>query len=194
VPEDAFGALVPKLRELGEVTAETTNADDITDRYVDVAARLASAQTLEKRLLALAGDRAASLDQVLSVEHELERVRGEIEGYEGHLRQWNDQIAMSSLTISIETKKPEIVAPPVAATDPTLGERTAQAFGGSVSALRELGAALLVMLTVLLPWLLVLAPGALLARKLVRRYRPRLPHAIASCPPGTCTTAPDQSR
>ena len=179
VPEDAFGALIPKLSEVGNVTGETTNADDITDRYVDVSARLAAAQALEKRLLALAGDRAASLDQVLSVEHELERVRGEIEGYEGHLRQWNDEIAMSTLTISIESKRPEIVAPPVVANDPTLGERTAQAFHGSVSALRGLGAALLVACTALLPWLLVLAPGALLARRLVRRHRRRLPEAVA---------------
>ncbi len=180
VPQSAFGDLIPKLHDLGQVVSETTNAQDITADYVDLSARLSSAQTLEKRLLALVGDRTANLDQVLTVERELERVRGEIEGYEGHLRQWNDEIAMSTLTVKITTKRPEIVAAPAPAErEPTLGERTAGAFRGSIAVLRDVGSALFVGGTALLPWLLFLVPGAVFARRLVRRYRRRLPEAVA---------------
>jgi hypothetical protein len=177
LPQTAFGDVIPKLKAIGEVLSENTNAADITDEYVDISARLSSAQVLEKRLLELASARNGNIDQVLSVERELARVRGEIEGYQGHLRQWNDQIAMSTLTLSIATKRPEIVAAPVKA--PSLGERTSNAFAGSISALRDAGTWLFVNGVALLPWLVLSAPFALLLRKLAGRLVRKLPKAIA---------------
>ncbi len=181
LPQTAFGELIPKLKDIGEVLSETTNAADITDEYVDVSARLASAQVLEKRLLELASARDGKIDQVLEVERELARVRGEIEGYEGHLRQWNDQIAMSTLTLSIATKRPEIVAAPAVA--PSLGDRTSHAFSASIGALRDAGGWLFVNGVAALPWLLLCAPFALILRRLARRFANKLPKAIAR--PGT---------
>jgi hypothetical protein len=177
LPKDAFGTIIPKLREIGEVLSESTNANDITDEYVDIAARLASARTLEKRLLELASDKTGNIDQVLSVERELARVRGEIEGYEGHLRQWNDQIAMSTLTLSVQTKRPEIVAAPAHVA--TLGERTSNAFGDSIATLRDVCSWFVISGIAFLPWLVLLIPGAVLGRKLLRRYWRRLPQARA---------------
>jgi hypothetical protein len=177
LPEDKLGDIGGKLAQIGEVVSEQTNASDITDQYVDVSARLAAARTLEKRLLELASDHSGKIDQVLSVERELERVRGEIEGYEGHLRQWNDQVAMSTLTLSVRTKRPEIVATQEPA--PTLGQQTSHTFGSSISALRAFGEGLLIMLTALVPWLVILVPGALIGRRLWRRYSRRVPPARA---------------
>jgi hypothetical protein len=174
LPKDAFASILPKLREIGEVISESTNANDITDQYVDISARLASARTLEKRLLELAADKTGNIDQVLSVERELARVRGEIEGYEGHLRQWNDQIDMSTLSLSLQTKRPEIVAAPTH--QPTLGERTSGAWSDSISALRELGSSIAIGTIAILPWLVLAIPGFMLGRKLWQRRR-RLPPA-----------------
>jgi hypothetical protein len=175
LPKTAFGELVPKLKEIGEVLSESTNANDITDEYVDMSARLASAQTLEKRLLELASDKHGNIDQVLSVERELARVRGEIEGYEGHIRQWNDQVAMSTLTLSIQTKRPEIIAAPAHVA--TLGERTSHAFGQSIGAMKDAGMWLVVNGIAFLPWLLFAVPGVVLGRKILRRFWKRLPEA-----------------
>ena len=80
VPADAFTTLLPTLHHLGDVTNEATNAADITDQFVDTEAQLASARQLEKRLLELATAKNGSLEQILTVERELARVRGEIEG------------------------------------------------------------------------------------------------------------------
>ena len=99
---------------------------------------------------------------MLAVEKELSSVRGEIEGYEGHLRQWNDQISMSTLTLSLSTKRPEIAA----AVAPGLGARTTQAFHSSIESLRELGAWLVINGIAVLPWLVLLIPGGLLLRRL----------------------------
>ena len=176
IPQDAFGLLVPKLKELGEVAAESTNADDVTAQYVDVAARLTSARTLEKRLLEIATERASGVEALLAVERELARVRGEIESYEGRLRQWNDQIAMSTLTLTITTQAPAI-AP---AAEPGLGARIKSGFSDSVAALKEFGTWLLVTGTTLLPWMILIVPGFVFGRRAYRRYAKSLPTAVAS--------------
>ncbi len=173
IPADVFASVVPQLRELGEVTSETTNATDITDTYVDTAARIASATQLEKRLLELATDRNGNIDQVLAVERELARVRGEIEADQGHIRQWSDQIALSTLTVTLSTKRAEIVP----AAPATLGSRTSEAVHGSIAALGDLGEWLVVHGVAALPWLLVLIPGGVLLRRLSRRRAARLPAA-----------------
>ena len=109
-------------------------------------------------------------------------MRGEIEGYQGHLKQWNDEVAMSTLTIEISTRRSEL--PP--AVRPTLGSQTSDAFHSSVAALRDLGAWLVINGIGFLPWLLVLIPGGLLARsllrRLARRVRSLLPTAIVRTP------------
>ncbi|HET9992044.1 MAG TPA: DUF4349 domain-containing protein, partial [Kofleriaceae bacterium] len=181
IPADAFGSLLPTLHQIGEVTAESTNAADITDQFVDTEAQLASAQQLEKRLLEIATAKNGTLEQILAVEHELARVRGEIESYQGHLKQWNDQVSLSTLTIAMSQRlAPIAIAPPPAA--PTLGSKTSESFNSSIAALRDLASWLLVSGVALLPWLLFLVPGALGVRRLVRRHR-RIPIAVASITP-----------
>jgi hypothetical protein len=173
IPQDAFGALVPKLKELGEISSESTAAEDVTDQYVDIAARLASAKTLEKRLLELAADRSSGVEALLAVERELARVRGEIESYEGRMRQWNDQIAMSTLTLSISTKAPAIAA----VADPSFTDQIANGFSASIDAMQSFASTLVITLTSLAPWLLFLVPGFIFGRRAYRRYAKQLPAA-----------------
>lgn len=185
IPSEAFATLVPKLRTLGEIASESTAAEDITDQYVDLSARLASAKTLEKRLLELASERTGNVENLLAVERELARVRGEIEGYEGRIRQWDGQIAMSTLTLGLTTRAPVIAARP--AREPGLGERVSHAFGASVDALRAFASGVAIAAIAVLPWLVLLVPGALLGRRLWRRHRRALPRAVAQPPSVTAS-------
>src|SRR3569623_796362 len=106
--------------------------------------------------------------------------RGEIEGYQGHLKQWNDQVSLSTLTISMTQKTaPIAIVPPKS---PTLGSKTSESFHSSIAALRDLGAWMLVNGVALIPWLLFLVPGVLAGRRLMRRYR-RIPVAVATIVP-----------
>jgi hypothetical protein len=186
VPSASFPTFLPKLRELGEVRGESTAGQDITDEYVDVAARLASARTLENRLLELAAAKNGTIDQVLAVERELARVRGEIESYEGRMKHWDDQVALSTLSIDMATKSPEIA--PAAA--PTLGERVTSTFHASVRSLRDAGQWIVVHGIAALPWLVLAAPLALFLRRLARRVR--LPRAIAHA--GASQAGADQAQ
>jgi hypothetical protein len=183
IPADAFGTLLPTLHQIGEVTAESTNAADITDQFVDTEAQLASAQQLEKRLLEIATAKNGTLEQILTVEKELARVRGEIESYQGHLKQWNDQVSLSTLTISMAQKSVAVaIAPPPPPA--TLGSKTSQSFKSSIDSLRDVASWLLISFVALVPWLLFLVPGALGVRRIMRRYR-RIPVAVATIAPAT---------
>ena len=173
IPADGLGSILPKLREIGEIVSESTAASDITEQYVDVEARLASKKTLEKRLLELAANPKGNISDVLAVERELANVRGEIEGYEGQIRQWKDRIAMTTLTLQLSTKRPEIVA----AAPPSLGERISEGFHGSLTTLRDAGTWLAVHTVAFLPWLVLAIPGFVFARRMARRVK--LPWAIA---------------
>jgi hypothetical protein len=177
VPADAFTTMLPGLRQLGDITNETTSAADITAQFVDTEAQLASAQQLEKRLLELATAKNGTLDQVLTVERELARVRGEIESYEGHLKQWADQVSLSTLTITMSTRSAPVA---IAVVEPeSLGSKTSQSFHSSISALRDVASWLLVTCVALLPWLLFLVPAAFGLQRWARRHR-RIPVAIVN--------------
>ncbi len=178
LPSATFSSILPKLRELGEITSETTNAADITAQYVDISARLASSQALEKRLLELATARDGGIEAVLAVERELARVRGEIESYEGTMRQWNDQISMSTLTLSLSTRAPAIAATAA----PGLGQQISNGFNSSIQALRDFGGWLAVSIIAFLPWLVLLIPGFVIGRRFYRRFSARLPQAIVHVP------------
>jgi hypothetical protein len=183
IPSKAVPGLMPALRDIGEIVAESTNAEDVTDQYVDVSARLASDQVLEKRLLELAADKGGTIDQVLAVERELARVREEIEGYQGQLRQWNDRVTMSTLTLAVTTRRPEI-----AAAAPSFGERVAQTWDASIRALEDAGTWLAVHGLASLPWLLLILPALVILRRLARRIR--LPFVIARRKPAEATAVP----
>ena len=111
-------------------------------------------------------------------------MRGEIEGYEGRLRQWDNQVAMSTLTLSLVTKRPEIASEPT-----TFGDRSSSAFHGSVGALRDFGALLFFGFIALLPWLTILLPAALITRRVLRNRRTRVPTAVAQPIPPPATPA-----
>jgi len=181
IPADNFGSVIPSLGQIGDVTNESTSASDITDQYVDTAAQLASAQVLEKRLLELAASHDGTLEHVLTVERELTRVRAEIEGHQGHLNQWNDQVSMSTLTITMSTRPAEVAA--VAVVPPaSLGSKTSQSFYSSIGALRDLASWLLINIVALLPWLVFLVPAGFGIQRLARRHMRSIPVAIVNPP------------
>ncbi len=186
VPAAGFGDLLPRLRALGDVQQESTDAADITAEYVDTSARLAAARALEKRLVELAGTRTGTVAEVLEVERELARVRGEIEQLEGQMRVWNDQVSLSTLTITLSTTRPEIAAP----ADPGFGERVSAAWNDSIAALGQAAQGLSLALIALLPWLPLLLPAAFFGVRFLRR-RVRLPRAFVYMPVDHSKVTPD---
>ncbi|HUQ82264.1 MAG TPA: DUF4349 domain-containing protein [Gemmatimonadaceae bacterium] len=116
VPSDRFDEALAGLAPIGKVESVNVNAQDVGEEYVDIAARVENAHRLEERLIALLANRTGKLQEVLSVERELARVREEIERYEGRMRFLRARVALSTLTIAVHEHAPIIT--PVAGDGP----------------------------------------------------------------------------
>lgn len=95
-----------------EVISESQGAQDVTDQYIDLEARLTNLSALEVELRALLTEVRqqpdADPDELLRVFTEVSNVRGEIEQIQGQLNYLDDVVALASLDISL-TPTPAVV-------------------------------------------------------------------------------------
>jgi hypothetical protein len=177
VPVDKFDAFVAAVTALGETQRKTLDTQDVTEKYFDTEARLNNKRVEESRLIKLLEERTGKLEEVLSVEKELTRVRGEIEQLEGSLRLLTNLTSLSTITINA-TQRLADYKPPESPLFSTLIGRT---FWDSVNALVRLGKALILVVVAIVPWLPLLIALALLLRFILRAMAPSRPPLA---PPG----------
>ncbi len=104
VPADRLDTAMDAIRNLGEVKSENLNAYDVTDRLIDLEARLNNSRATEKRLLEILA-MAENVNDVLMVEDRLKWVREEIEMLEAQLKNLMASIDYSTITVTIEEKR-----------------------------------------------------------------------------------------
>jgi len=101
VPADQLEAILVELRKLGRVEAESQNGEEVTSQYVDLEARLANARNTAQRLTGLLRERTGKLADVLAVETELDRVRGEIESMEAQRKSLSTRVDFASVNLTL---------------------------------------------------------------------------------------------
>jgi len=106
IPAQRFDQAINGLGTLGKVESVNSTAEDVGEEYVDITARVNNGHRLEDRLIALLATRTGKLQDVLSVERELARVREEIERYEGRLRYLKSRVATSTLSVTVHEPLP----------------------------------------------------------------------------------------
>jgi hypothetical protein len=161
VPTSQFDQLVTSLGGLGRVESVSATVEDVADEYVDLRARANNARRMEARLVEMLATRTGKLSDVLTVEQELARVRGEIERYDARLNWLEKRTSLSTLELSLHEPIPLIDRQPGPGP-------IAESFGRAWENLVGVIAWCIASLGVLVP-LGVLALGvALLARRLRR--------------------------
>lgn len=105
VPSERFDALLHDAGTLGTVRTEHAETADVSKTYADLETRLGVKRQAEARLRNLLEHRTGDLSDVLAVERELDRVVTEIEGMEGERRYYDQQVAMSTLTIELSERE-----------------------------------------------------------------------------------------
>ncbi len=169
VPKENFSGLVDAAKSEGEVLEATTQTKDVTDRVVDLRARLENLRAERDRLRTLYQE-ANDTETVLKVGERLSNVQGEIERTEAKLQNLEDRVAYSTLTVELREPHPD---PSVYRTherwyDTPLVAAFLDSVDGVVVALR----ATAVGFAYALPYLVVFGvPLALVVGLLVRRLR-----------------------
>jgi Domain of unknown function (DUF4349)/Putative zinc-finger len=101
VPADQLEATLADLKGLGRVESESQNGQEVTAQYVDLEARLSNARNTEDRLTNLLRQRTGKLSDVLAVETEIDRVRGEIEQMEAEKKNLANQVTFATITATV---------------------------------------------------------------------------------------------
>lgn len=142
VPSAKFREVYDKVKELGEVKRDHVGGQDVTEEYMDLETRIANKQVEEQRLRELFA-KAGKISDLLEVERELSRVRGEIESLQGRLRYLKDQVGFSTITIELYMLGEAPVDQP---TGWRLGYHILGAFRGLLAAIQWLVTALIYLL------------------------------------------------
>lgn len=179
IPAAEVTATLDGLAELGEVTERSIQTVDVTGQARDLDARIAALETSTQRLTELLADAERTAD-LIEIERELSDRQATLDSLTGERKLLSDQVAMSTLNLSIQTEKaPAAEARP----DGFLGGLAA----GWDGLVRTFNVVVLVV-GALLPWAAVAGVLYLVLRPVIRRIRAR--RAAKPTGPTTGSTTP----
>lgn len=104
VKENYLSQVLEELSNLGIVKEKNIYGQDVTDEYLDNEIRLENAQKSRSRYLELL-EKAKSVEEILKVEKELERLNETIDLIKGRMNRLVHLSAFSTITITFEEKK-----------------------------------------------------------------------------------------
>lgn len=177
IPQTAYAQYVGTVAGVGQLTSRYEYTDDITADYFDSQTRLDALELQLERLEEILSKSESMEDVVLLVE-QISEVTGQIEQIKGQLRLWDDLVDYSQVTVTLtEVQESTYVEP----ADPTLSDRMAVAFFGTLNAMKRGMQSLAVGIVGAVPYLMILAALALIAVVIIvsvrrrRRVRPLPP-------------------
>jgi hypothetical protein len=107
IPAKSLASVEAKIGKMGRLISQSADESDVTQQHIDMSARLTNLRAEETRLRALLA-RAGKISELLEVERELSRVRGDIESMQAQLTYLEGQAAMATLTLSLEQPGPVV--------------------------------------------------------------------------------------
>ena len=106
IPVKRFFDITSEVTALGEVIQKEITGSDVTDQMFDLNTRLKSAEKVLSRLLTLL-ERAEKVEDAIKIEKEIERLTLSIEQLKGSIRQMENRIAYSTVTVVLNSPLPQ---------------------------------------------------------------------------------------
>jgi hypothetical protein len=136
VPSESYVSVMSDIRALvddpRDIKSLSEDASEVTEEYTDLQSRLRNLEATEQQYLVLL-DRAASIDEILTVQDRLNGVRGEIEEVQGRIQLLDNLTALA--TITVQFSLPAVSAGPA---EPPTGQSWAvTAFENSWNASKD---------------------------------------------------------
>ncbi|HYL82670.1 MAG TPA: DUF4349 domain-containing protein [Candidatus Angelobacter sp.] len=112
IPEPQLAATIGELKALGRVENETQNGEEVTQQHADLVARLKNSRETEQRLQDVLRTRTGKVKDVLEVEEEIARVRGEIEQMEAEQKTLEHRVEFATIDLKLaEEYKAQLTSP-----------------------------------------------------------------------------------
>ena len=129
VPAEDFDDAMEALRRMAvDVTHEDTSAKDVTEEYVDLSAKLKNLEATEEQYLRLM-EKAEKVEDILSIQRELSKTRGEIERTKGRMQYLERTSATSLIRVQLNEAALDVN---FIASKRTLKEGEKVQFGGEI--------------------------------------------------------------
>jgi hypothetical protein len=105
VPSERLEEALRSLRAVGQVIDESQSGDDVAEQVMDIEARLANSRNTEKRLTEVLKNRTGKVADVLEVEREISRVRGEIEQLDAQRTDLERRVSYATVTLQVNEQR-----------------------------------------------------------------------------------------
>jgi len=99
IPAPELAGALAEIKTLGRIQNESQAGEEVTQQHEDLAARLTTARGTEERLRAILQQRTGKISDVLEVEEEIARVRGEIEEMEAEQKTLEHRVDFATVDI-----------------------------------------------------------------------------------------------
>ncbi len=166
VPAARFSDVVRQVEQLGTVQRRQITGQDVTEEFIDLEARVRNLERQEARLLTFM-DKATKIPDLMAIEQEVARVRGEIERLTGRMRFLSSKVEMATVQAEV-SQKPKKAPGGFWDIDRSIA-RIQHAFLNTVRQLLEAAEGLTAFAAALLPLALLGLLGWIMVRRSVRR-------------------------
>lgn len=174
VPGEQLEEALEALRALAaEVDRESARVEDVTDRYIDLDARIRTLEVTEEELrgmLAESRQRGRDVGDIMRIYNELTEIRSRIEQLKGQLNVLDNQISLATISVRL---RPTAAARPVIEEGWQPGQVVRSSARALVRIVQVLVNIVIVVVIVIVPIVAILGLPVLLAIRLRRRYRQR---------------------
>jgi len=168
IPAPQLTAAVAELKSLGRVESESQNGEEVTQQHADLVARLKNSRETEQRLQAILAQRTGKISDVLAVEQEIARVRGEIEQMEAEQKNLEHRVDFATIDLTLSEEYKAQLGAPAPSVSTLLHNAVVNGLRTAADSFLSLVLFLSESVPVLLLWLAILA---LPVWQLWRRYR-----------------------
>jgi len=110
VPQEDFHTAIRTIENLGQAESKEVRGEDVTEKYVDLSARLSNLEKQEQRLKEILAI-ATTVEDVLKVESELNKVRLQIEQLTGQIQYLENRVELATITVLLGEEAPWISVP-----------------------------------------------------------------------------------
>lgn len=168
IPADKLDAFMLSAEENGKITSKTETQKNVTLEYVDVESRISAYKTERETLTGLL-EKAASLENVLSIQERLSEVNYQIENYTAQLRVLENRVSYSTVTLHISEVER------VTETERTLWQRIKNEFLNNIDNLKDgledFAVTIIGGIPVIIPVVVIAIVAIIIIKKLIRKRK-----------------------
>jgi uncharacterized protein DUF4349/putative zinc finger protein len=171
IPAPQLVAALNELKSLGRVTGEAQSGEEVTSQHADLVARIKNSRETEIRLQDILRNRTGKVSDILEVEQEIARVRGEIEEMESELKTLNHRVDFATINLTINEEYKAKVSSGAPAVGIRLHNATVAGFQSAASSALGITLWLIEIMPSLLLWAAILGfPAWWLWRRTQRAF------------------------